>query len=587
MKRKFAVVVMAGILALGMPAPASAALVKPSNISFERLTPEDAPRNDASSIVSWNDQADASTYSVSASASGQTTVFGGSPSCNAGSCLSTVSGLVGGVAYTFVVTAISAAGAQLASDSVGHTPHSAPATPVSGSAVAGATGITLTWNALSAAEAGGVPLTGYRISDGQNLSVDVSGDLVETVITNVTQGQSYTFTIRALNQYGRGPASTYSSAVALSAPTAPAAPSINLASTTAAVNWSAPIADGGSSVTGYRVFLLRNGVDLGTPRQVGASTTSAQFTDLTAGNYTVQVSAVNAVGNSARSAASSAVTVGGSGAGGGGGGGGGGGFFPPPAAGPAPISVSPIAVGKGLAVIGADGRAVDAVSTLAADGKSLELVIGTIAMVLRSTAGIQFSAEGKATAQAGSTLEFSASGYEPGSTVVGYLIPTSSLVAASFRPANTGAITLGSTTVGNDGAFTFSSPLNAPAGEYLLQFSGSESGGDEITLAFQATIAGVDAQGLKTWTKRMVGNTQAKMYAKSVVGEGKVTFHLNGKEIAWVRAVDATDPKLRLVTTGPMAGANYLVRTVNLQKGKNVLEIYVDGKRLTRTAYSR
>jgi hypothetical protein len=36
-----------------------------------------------------------------------------------------------------------------------------------------------------------------------------------------------------------------------------------------------------------------------------------------------------------------------------------------------------------------------------------------------------------------------------------------------------------------------------------------------------------------------------------------------------------------------MAGTNYLVRTIKLQKGKNVLEVFVDGKRTTRVSYSR
>jgi hypothetical protein len=61
---------------------------------------------------------------------------------------------------------------------------------------------------------------------------------------------------------------------------------------------------------------------------------------------------------------------------------------------------------------------------------------------------------------------------------------------------------------------------------------------------------------------------------------------LNGREIAWVRAIDATDPKLRTVTAGPMAGVSYLVRTITLQPGKNALEIYVDGERVRRVAYT-
>jgi hypothetical protein len=80
----------------------------------------------------------------------------------------------------------------------------------------------------------------------------------------------------------------------------------------------------------------------------------------------------------------------------------------------------------------------------------------------------------------------------------------------------------------------------------------------------------------------MVGNTQAKLYAKNIIGKGKVSLRLNGKEIAWANAKDASDRKLRIVGED-----NYLVRTVNLGKGKNVLEVFVNGKRTTRTVYSR
>lgn len=83
------------------------------------------------------------------------------------------------------------------------------------------------------------------------------------------------------------------------------------------------------------------------------------------------------------------------------------------------------------------------------------------------------------------------------------------------------------------------------------------------------------------WTKRL-GNTQAKLYAKDIIGAGKVSFRLNGREIAWVNALDASDRKLRLA-----GGSNYLVRTVNLVAGKNVLEIFMDGERVKRVVYSR
>jgi hypothetical protein len=83
------------------------------------------------------------------------------------------------------------------------------------------------------------------------------------------------------------------------------------------------------------------------------------------------------------------------------------------------------------------------------------------------------------------------------------------------------------------------------------------------------------------WTKLQADGT-AKMYAKNIVGAGKVQFFHNNKEIAWVRAADALNPKLRAAN-----GAFYLVRTVELVDGKNVLEVYIDGERVRRTAYSK
>ena len=83
------------------------------------------------------------------------------------------------------------------------------------------------------------------------------------------------------------------------------------------------------------------------------------------------------------------------------------------------------------------------------------------------------------------------------------------------------------------------------------------------------------------WPKKL-SDSSVKLYAKNIVGAGKVQFFLNGKEVAWVRAADANDPKLRTAN-----GFQYLVRTVTLKAGmKNVLEIYVDGERVRRAAYS-
>jgi hypothetical protein len=73
-----------------------------------------------------------------------------------------------------------------------------------------------------------------------------------------------------------------------------------------------------------------------------------------------------------------------------------------------------------------------------------------------------------------------------------------------------------------------------------------------------------------------------KIFAKGVIGAGKVQFLVNGVERAWIRAIDESDPKLRRAN-----GSYYLVRSVKLNKGKNIFEVYQDGERVWRSAYTQ
>ena len=92
---------------------------------------------------------------------------------------------------------------------------------------------------------------------------------------------------------------------------------------------------------------------------------------------------------------------------------------------------------------------------------------------------------------------------------------------------------------------------------------------------------GEEARVPAGWAKR-ISASQAKLYAKDIVGAGKVSFRLNGREIAWVNALDSSDSKLRRA-----GGSDYLIRTVNLSAGRNVLEIFIAGERVRRVVYSR
>jgi len=105
------------------------------------------------------------------------------------------------------------------------------------------------------------------------------------------------------------------------------------------------------------------------------------------------------------------------------------------------------------------------------------------------------------------------------------------------------------------------------------------------------TDSDVDAApaAARGWTRAFADGT-VKFYARDLVGAGKVRFVLNGREVAWVRAVDATDPKLNV---GPAAARDGLVRTVgpgsrwSLVDGRNVLEIYVGENRLVRRIFTQ
>lgn len=85
------------------------------------------------------------------------------------------------------------------------------------------------------------------------------------------------------------------------------------------------------------------------------------------------------------------------------------------------------------------------------------------------------------------------------------------------------------------------------------------------------------------YTKMNLEQGVLKIYARNVVGVGKVQFFANGREIAWVRAADAEDARLNLRSHG-------MVRSVSLAAmlaGKNSFEIHVDGQRVLRRAHTR
>lgn len=115
----------------------------------------------------------------------------------------------------------------------------------------------------------------------------------------------------------------------------------------------------------------------------------------------------------------------------------------------------------------------------------------------------------------------------------------------------------------------------------VIHGSGRLSISDYLIVTSDVESEAIDSA--KPWTT-MISDNEIKLYFKNPAGQGKVQFFHNGNEVAWVNAEDASDEKLRVISSGPMTGANYLVRTRALVSGKNVFEIYLDGERVERRA---
>ena len=149
---------------------------------------------------------------------------------------------------------------------------------------------------------GGATIAGYTVtsSPGGFTSTGASSPLV---VTGLTNGTAYTFTVVATNAAGNSSASAASAAVTpRTVPGAPTSPVATAGNAQASVAFTAPASNGGSAITGYTVTS-----SLGSFTATGASSPLV-VTGLTNGtSYTFTVVATNAAGNSVASTASAAV----------------------------------------------------------------------------------------------------------------------------------------------------------------------------------------------------------------------------------------------------------------------------------------
>ncbi|MFM8236407.1 MAG: fibronectin type III domain-containing protein [Actinomycetota bacterium] len=220
-----------------------------------------------------------------------------------------VTGLSNGKTYTCTATATNAVGPSLSSAASGSfIPATVPGVPTVSSATAGNGQGVVAFSAPGSN--GGAVITGYLVRCvsavlGATSPRTATGSLSPVTVSGLTNGKSYTCTVRATNAIGTGLASSASAAfVPVGPPGIPFGVSVLRKAGGASVAFLAPSSNGGSAITSYGAACTSgNGGNAGSA--VGSSS-PVLVTGLTNGKtYRCKVRAVNAVGAGTYSALSS------------------------------------------------------------------------------------------------------------------------------------------------------------------------------------------------------------------------------------------------------------------------------------------
>lgn len=198
----------------------------------------------------------------------------------------TCTGLTNGQSYTFKIRAVNAAGAGDAA-TASATPRTVPGAPQNFIATPADGQVVLTWTVP--ASNGGAAITSYEVSPDNGDWLEADSATGHTCI-GLTNGQSYTFKVRAVNAAGAGDA-VIASATPRTVPGEPQDFTATPGNKQVALSWTAPADDGGATIQKYEVS-QSDGDWLDADNMTGHT-----FTGLTNGkSYTFRVRAVNIAG---------------------------------------------------------------------------------------------------------------------------------------------------------------------------------------------------------------------------------------------------------------------------------------------------
>ncbi len=184
-----------------------------------------------------------------------------------------------------------------------------------GAAVAeGAGAIGMNWTMPN--NDGGLPITGYNVyaglaSGAEDYAAPLNGatPVADTVYTatGLTGGQTYYFTVTAVNGLGESLPSGETQAIAIDVPGAPTGLQAVAGDGSVTLSWTAPADTGGATIGYYQVYLGASAGTLGLQTWVDGNVVTATISNLTNGQaYWFAVSAINSMGEGALSDAVSA-----------------------------------------------------------------------------------------------------------------------------------------------------------------------------------------------------------------------------------------------------------------------------------------
>jgi fibronectin type 3 domain-containing protein len=203
--------------------------------------------------------------------------------------------------YYYVVKACNSAGESASSNEASSQIVHAPEAPTSLTAGTSPGHVSLTWAAPLSN--GGSTITSYKVFRGAlaDASKQVQIGIATTLSfddTRTTVGQTYYYSVKAVNTAGDSVASNVISVLVKGLPGAPNALTTQNFNRSIVLTWSVPTSNGYSPITGYKVYRSEAS---GTETFL-TTTNGTNFTDtgLVNGNaYYYRISAVNAMGEGA------------------------------------------------------------------------------------------------------------------------------------------------------------------------------------------------------------------------------------------------------------------------------------------------